>query len=237
MKVKNYLVTTTFLFFVNSLANAAVIKSIDFESETVGALPTTSTSDPSRINNINFGDPLIRADGSNQYLEFNPDQGYDQIQVGRYAYESSVRFSFDMFLARSSVAVLYFDNPTIQRFDFSNGSITAHNVAPGGGTTYNNTFDVSAYDFTQWTNFVFDINYAAELVDVYINSNLAFTSTIFSQTAGTNSVRFQGFTNQGIFGVDNILLETNPNAVPEASSIYLLAFGLLGLFGMAQRKV
>jgi len=250
--IKNYLVLGIFLSFINVEVNAAVIKSIDFESETIGTLPSTSSTDTSKINNINFGDPLIAGDSANKYLEFDPSQGYDQVQVGTYAYEPSVRFSYDMFLADNSVAVLFFDNPTIQRFEFTNGSIKAYNVDPSSrlpGTpvtysnTYINTFDISSYDLTQWTNFIFDIDYATELVDVYINNTMAFSASIFSQQSGTNSVRFQAYTNQGVYGVDNLLLETNPgallgsNSVPESTSIYLLASGLLGLFGVARRKV
>lgn len=255
MNLKNYLITTTFLFLLNSIANAAVIKSIDFEGETVGAAPTTSTSNTGKINNINFGDPVIQANGSNQYLEFNQsnndrtiqNQLYDQVRVGTYAYESSVRLSFDMFLGDSSAtAVLFFDNPIIQRFDFmGNGTIKAHNIdpssrLPGIPVTYsnifNNTYDVSTYDFTQWHNYIFDIDYSSELVNVSIDNTFAFSASIFSQSAGTNSVRFTTVSNTS-FGVDNILLETKPSSIPEASSVYLLAFGLLGLFGVARRKV
>lgn len=259
--LRKHIAIVVFLSFIHGTASAAIIKSIDFESGTIGAAPSTSSTDPSKINNINFGDPLIAGDSSNQYLKFDPSnndrtirtQLYDQVQVGTYAYESSVRFSFDMFLgsasSNNSSAVLFFDNPTIQRFDFfSSGSIKAYNVDPSSrlsgspvtySNIYSNTFDVSSYDLTGWTNYIFDINYATELADVYINNNLAFSSSIFSQSTGTNSIRFS---TGSLYGVDNLLLETNPgalpnpSAVPEVSSLYLFAFGLLGLFGAVQRK-
>lgn len=254
MTLKHYLITTTFLCLVNSLASAAVVKSIDFESETIGALPSTSTTDSSKITNINFGNPLIDGDAANKYLMFDQSDlaTYDQIRVGTYASQPSVRFTFDMFLGDpDATARLFFDNPTIQRFDFfGNGTISAYNVDPASkdpgppitySNIYSNTFDVSSYDFTQWHNYIFDIDYGAELVDVYIDETLAFSASIFSQTAGTNSVRFTTAASTGKFGVDNLLLETDPAplqfSVPEASSIYLLAFGLLGLFGVVRRKV
>ena len=250
MKLKNYLAIAIILSFVHGVANADIIKTINFESETIGVLPSTSSTDTSKVKGINFGDPLIKANGTNKYLEFDQsnndrsiqNQLYDQIQVGTYAYEPVARFTFDMFLGTTdATAVLFFDNPTIQRFDFmGNGTIKAHNVDPSSSSVYDNIFDVSSYDFTEWHNYIFDINYDTDLVDVYIDNALAFSSTIFSQSGGTNSVRLSTVSNTS-FGVDNLLLETNPAAlqtsVPEASSIYLLAFGLIGLFGAARRKV
>ena len=259
MELKHYLITTTFLCLVNSLASAAVVKSIDFESETIGAAPSTSTTDTDKITNINFGDPVIQAEGTNNYLEFDQSnndrtiqsQLYDQVRVGTYAYQPSVRFTFDMFLGDpGATAVLHFDNPTIQRFDFfGNGTISAYNVDPASqdpgppitySNIYTNTFDVSTYNFTEWHNYIFDIDYGAELVDVYIDETLAFSASIFSQAEGTNSVRFTTVSNTR-FGVDNLLLETDPGplqfSIPEASSIYLFGLGVLGLFGVARRKV
>ena len=256
---KKYLAAIISLSFIHVEANADIIQSIDFESETIGVLPSTSSTDTGKVKNINFGDPLIQGGAANKYLEFDQsnndrtiqNQLYDQVQVGTYAYEPAVRFTFDMFLgAPDARAVLFFDNPTIQRFDFmGNGTITARNIDPSSrlpgspvtyANTYINTFDVSSYDFTEWHNYIFDINYDTELVDVYIDNTFAFSSTIFSQSGGTNSVRLTTASNTS-FGVDNLLLETNPSAlqtsVPEASSIYLLAFGLLGLFGRVRRNI
>lgn len=79
-------------------------------------------------------------------------------------------------------------------------------------------------------------------IDAYNSSNVLLDSFFFtgsSTSSGTTTLSGSGIASLSFHdsgGTVSISTLTFTN-VPESSSIYLLAFGLLGLFGVARRKV
>ena len=66
------------------------------------------------------------------------------------------------------------------------------------------------------------------------------TSAMLDPTDPTAFITGLTFVSGGLITVTQTAIETyvpDNTSVPEASSLYLLAFGLLGLFGVARRKV
>ncbi|MGQ8364250.1 hypothetical protein [Glaciecola sp. 1036] len=230
---------------------AEIIKTIDFENETVGELPSFSFSDSTMLNELRFGDPKIREEDGNKYLELNAsDNGgaspYDQVIVSRSNYTDTLQFSFD--LKVSEQATFFFDIPNIQRYDFyATGIITAENIDPtsrrfeGCCVRYDNIYEAShdvgtLFDLSQWNNYLFDVNYLDQLVDVYINNQFMFSDTIFSDLRSDNRMRFTS--NSGPFGIDNINILTNTgtfSSVNEPPMIMLL-FGALAIVAGALRR-
>ncbi len=244
----NWKTTAFCILFSSSAANAAVVKAIDFEAETVGTAPSTSTTDNSKIDQVRFGTPTIEQEANNnKYLYFDYNGTYDQIYVDTFSDINTQTFSFDMFISDSATdsnsAVLFFDTPTIQRYDFfEDGRITVENVDAdsringSSPVQYSNIYtadhDVSnSYDLTQWHNYLFEIDYANQLVELYIDSVKVFTDSIFLQYGGgtNNTIRFSTGNN---FGIDNINLTgiaSNSNTIDEPSTLLLLSLSLLGM--------
>ena len=102
------------------------------------------------------------------------------------------------------------------------GTSGVDNHALTGGNNFNN-----GYGYAWFLSDITEVGYMYNGVNggIYKNNN-------WSSIAGSDSYSSSG-ANPSI----SWMLYRNTTSVPEASSLYLLAFGLLGLFGAARRKV
>lgn len=81
------------------------------------------------------------------------------------------------------------------------GNINVFGADSGGGTLFDHTVSYSGWDWTQWTLFSIDFQYAAGTTDVWVNwANAANTLTGFSHTSYSGEPGYLDWWNMSTFG-------------------------------------
>ncbi len=111
------------------------------------------------------------------------------------------------------------------------------NIAVYAGAYPDTLFiETISYSLDQWYHFALDIDIAAEQYDVYIDDTLRLSDVAFrivppfTQAGPLSQFSMGGNTNAAYTGyVDNVYVATAGSAVPEPTTLLLLATGILAL--------
>ena len=194
--------------------------------------------DPSNPNN----DP-----GSNHYLTFTHSTTNDAVAWAHGwdpadSLNRPVQLSFDLWVVSTTDTPRYL---CISTFDSHEGSWwssgrawSLYFHADGSIEYYDGAYNDTGLTFTtdSWEQVVISADMEAQTYSLTVGGSsvdLAWGGS--SSTAGTHSVGelfFQGCEHGGVFCIDNVRLI----AVPEPSTLALLATGLFGLLAYARRK-